>query len=90
MLLTFLPNLAPTRQLCSPFGQNLRGSCVGNELAVHAVCLGVSLGTLLGCIKPAGHVLLWYKGLKWVQQICVTFEFQDILSCVQKTLSELS
>lgn len=71
----FLLNLAPSRQ-------DLTGSCVGNELAVHAACLGMSLGALQGCRKQECPSVV--QRIKWIQQICVAFEFQDVLSVSRK------
>lgn len=50
--INFFLNLAP-RQLCSPSGQDLTGSCVDNELAVPEACLDV-FGSPAGLQEACG------------------------------------
>lgn len=75
---------ADATNFCANSFWDLTDSCVFSELLVHAACLGMSLVALQGCRKSAGFVLLWYKGLSLVQQICVAFKFQDTLSASKK------
>lgn len=77
--INFLVNLAPSRQ-------DLTGSCVGNELAVHAACLGMSLGALQGCRKPAGHVLPWYKGLSGSNRYVWHLNFRMFYLCPENSV----